>query len=287
MDGTVNSLEASNSTNSDSCNNNPNNTTLSGEYPSKELCPESHVKCAKICSEREMDDLILFARYGTKVLVRVDENNLDENNSENCSTDLNPLLSGDRADNRTQHASANTPQSHRSNRDQDQNQNQSPNHIQNQIQIQRYKWRSARISQMSPEYVTVRFTTGVELKIPWHRRDVKLFKHVKHPKTNYQIRGKSSSDGNNPGNVPGNYHGKDPNIFYGTRIQTDPDCIGDLRYNCNGNYNCNDYGNNNNNNNKNDNDNNNNNNNNNNNDNKNNNNNNYNYNHYCHHLYRY
>ena len=106
---------------------------MSGNYPVEELCTRSIVKYAKICSEEELNDLILLARYGTKVLVRVEENYL-----ENCSTNLNRLPSHDCSNNRTQHPPADTQEIHNielnlsANKNYDQNEKQSQNQIQNQ-----------------------------------------------------------------------------------------------------------------------------------------------------------
>ena len=80
---------------------------MSGDYPSEELSTRSTVKYAKICSEEELNDLILLARYGTKVLVRV-----EVNYTENCSTNLNHLPSDDCSNSRTQHPPANTQEIH-------------------------------------------------------------------------------------------------------------------------------------------------------------------------------
>ena len=54
-------------------------------------------------------------------------------------------------------------------------------HSTNQQQVDlniSYKWRIGRICQITTDCVSVRFSNGIDIRVPWINRDVKLFRHT-------------------------------------------------------------------------------------------------------------
>lgn len=96
--------------------------------------------CEK-CTAEELAFLQIVARYGTKVQVRI-----SETISENSSSSSSIQLSSDSPLNRTN--------------------------------PQRFRWFTGRITQITPEAVTVRFRGGMDLRVLWLTRDVRLFRHT-------------------------------------------------------------------------------------------------------------
>jgi hypothetical protein len=100
------------------------------------------------CTQKELKALLHVARYGTKVQVRVREP------VNRTSTDDLPGA---------QNISSGTAS------------------CTNQQQIDsstRYKWRAGRICQITTDTVSVRFPNGIDIRVPWISRDVKLFRHT-------------------------------------------------------------------------------------------------------------
>jgi hypothetical protein len=100
------------------------------------------------CTQKELTALLHVARHGTKVQVRVREP------VNRTSTDDLPDV---------------------------QNNSSGTAHSTNQQQIDSntsYKWRSGRICQISLDTVSVRFPNGIDIRVPWISRDVKLFRHT-------------------------------------------------------------------------------------------------------------
>ena len=111
--------------------------------------------CEK-CTAEELAFLQIVARYGTKVQVRISEaipesysgsfgSSSSSSSSSSCSStsnqvDSEPLL--------------------------------------NRTSKHRFRWRSGRIAQITPEAVTVRFIGGIDLRVLWITRDIRLYKHT-------------------------------------------------------------------------------------------------------------
>lgn len=100
------------------------------------------------CSQKELTALLHTARYGTKVEVRVREK-VSRTNADGSSDSVQNNLSGTARSTTQEQADPDTC----------------------------FRWKVGRISQVSPDIVSVRFPNGADVRVPWIRRDVKLFRH--------------------------------------------------------------------------------------------------------------
>ena len=96
------------------------------------------------CTAEELAFLQIVARYGTKVQVRI---------SETIS-----VSSGSSSSSSSSQSASDLPLNQRSS--------------------QRFRWRTGRITQITPEAVTVRFKGGMDLRVLWLTRDVRLYRHT-------------------------------------------------------------------------------------------------------------
>lgn len=118
-------------------------TTPIARVSTSALSAPDHQKC----TQKELKALLHVARYGTKVQVRV------------CET-VHRTSSDD------------LPASRNNRSETDQSTNQ-------QIETSTsFKWKTGRICQITSDTVFVRFPNGIDIRVPWVNRDVKLFRHT-------------------------------------------------------------------------------------------------------------
>jgi hypothetical protein len=158
------------------------------------------------CSVDEKIAVMNFARYGTSVLVRVvesiNDHSSDHSNDINKSSDPGRSVTSSSSTNCNSNKSSsssgsmvNISSSGSNGSSNTNNSSSSSSSSSSSIDVakedqQTYTWKTARVCQIYADNVAVRFPGGIQLKIPWSSRNVKLYKRPTDPSTNiYQTIG--------------------------------------------------------------------------------------------------